>query len=238
MTFCHPLGAFDPLRTTHQNGSRIALRNDRLSRSFRIRSLRVSLEDTIAPNTDRAPRGRTQGLVPRRESHPQGIMLAHPQIVTIATLTAVAPIVACSWFANKPKAGRIDPEGASPSALWNATLSATGNVAGAVAVHGTATIVAQGSDTSVATIAIASGTPGRVYPWHVYQGQCENPGPAVGSATAYAPLTVDRTGAAHAAATLALKLPISGFYCVALSASVAHLQTVVACGNLMPPNDG
>jgi hypothetical protein len=165
-------------------------------------------------------------------------MLAQRPIRSTVALTALATIAACNWFANKPKVGQIDPENASPHPAWNATLSTPGGVAGAVDFHGTATLVAHGSGTSVATITITNAAPGGVHPWHVYRGQCENAGPAVGSATAYAPLTVDGAGTAHAAATLPLDLPISGFYYVAVNASAAHMQTVVACGNLIPPNDG
>jgi hypothetical protein len=72
----------------------------------------------------------------------------------------------------------------------------------------------------------------------VYQGRCGDNGAVVGTATAYPPLNVNGAGTATAIATLPLELPTSGTYYVAVNASAANMQTVLACGNLAPPNAG
>jgi hypothetical protein len=164
-------------------------------------------------------------------------MLAPRHLRTIATLTALTALGACA-FGSRQKVGQIDPDNSSANTRWNATLSTPGNMTGAVDVHGSASLVAHGSGKSVATIAISNAAPSGVHPWHVYQGQCGDNGAVVGSATAYPPLNVDRDGNASAAATLPLELPTSGTYYVAVNASAANMETVVACGNLAPPNAG
>ncbi len=165
-------------------------------------------------------------------------MLARRHLRTIATLTALTAIAACNPFASRPRVGQIDPDNSSANTRWNATLSTPGDMTGAVDLHGTATLVAHGSGKSVANITISNAAPSGVHPWHVYQGQCGDKGAVVGSATAYPPLNVDREGTATAAATLPLELPTSGAYYVAVNASAANMETVVACGNLAPPNAG
>jgi hypothetical protein len=165
-------------------------------------------------------------------------MLARRHVQTMVTLTALAAIAACNPFATKPKVGQIDPEHSSANLGWNATLSTPGGMTGAVDLHGTASLVAHGSGKSVATILISNAAPSGVHPWHVYQGQCGDNGAVVGTATAYPPLTVNGAGTATAMATLPLELPTSGTYYVAVNASAANMQTVLACGNLAPPNAG
>ncbi len=165
-------------------------------------------------------------------------MLARRHVQTMVTITALAAIAACNPFATKPEVGRIDPENSAANTGWNATLSTPGGMTGAVDLHGTASLVAHGSGKSVATIAISNAAPSGVHPWHVYQGQCGDNGAVVGSATAYPPLNVNAAGTATAMASLPLELPTSGAYYVAVNASAANMQTVLACGNLAPPNAG
>jgi hypothetical protein len=154
------------------------------------------------------------------------------------TLTALATIAACNPFANRHGVGQIDPDNSAANLGWNATLSTPGGMTGAVDFHGTASLVGHGSGKTVATIAISNAAPSGVHPWHVYQGQCGDNGAVVGSATAYPPLNVNGDGTATAMATLPLELPTSGAYYVAVNASAANMQTVLACGNLAPPNAG
>ena len=157
--------------------------------------------------------------------------------LTIA-FTTLAAIAACNPFANRQKVGEIDPEHSSANMGWNATLSTPGSMTGAVDLRGTASLVSHGSGKSVATITISNAAPSGEHPWHVYQGQCGDNGAVVGSATAYPTLNVGGDGTATAMATLPLELPTSGTYSVAVNASAANMQTVLACGNLAPPNAG
>jgi hypothetical protein len=163
-------------------------------------------------------------------------MLARLHVQTAVTVAALAAIVACNPFANRSRVGQIDPNNSAANTRWNATLSTPGGMTGAVDLHGTASLSARGSGKSVAAIAISNAAPSGVHPWHVYEGQCGDNGAVVGSAAAYPALTVDGDGTAKAAATLPLELPTTGAYYVAVNASAANMQTVVACGNLAPPN--
>jgi hypothetical protein len=165
-------------------------------------------------------------------------MRSQRYVQIFVTLSAVAALAACNPFASRPKVGQIDPENSSANTRWNAILSTPGDMTGAVDLHGTATLAAHGMGKSVATITISNAAPSGVHPWHVYEGKCGDNGPVVGSATAYPPLNVDAGGTARGAATLPLELPTSGTYYVAVNASAANMETVVACGNLAPPNAG
>ena len=153
--------------------------------------------------------------------------------VVIATTTAIA---ACNMSGNKQKVGQIDPQNSSANTRWNATLSTPSGMTGAVDLHGTASLVATGPKKSLATVSITNAAPKGVHPWHVYEGSCGDDGAVVGTASAYPPLNVDNDGHASASATLPLELPTSGAYHVVVNASAANMQTVVACGNLAPPN--
>jgi len=155
---------------------------------------------------------------------------------TLVTLAALAATVACNPFMHRERVGQIDADNSSANTRWNATLSTPSAMTGAVDIHGTASLRTHGSAKTVATISISNAGPSGVHPWHVYQGQCGDDGAVVGTATAYPPLNVDRDGTATASANLPLELPTSGTYYVAVNASAANMQTVVACGNLAPPN--
>jgi len=153
-----------------------------------------------------------------------------------ATFMTVAAIAACNPFANKQKVGQIDPQNSGANMRWNATLSTPSGMTGAVDLHGTASLAADGPNKSLATVSITNAAPKGVHPWHVYQGQCGDDGTVVGTASAYPLLNVANDGHASASATLPLELPTSGTYYVTVNASAANMQTVVACGNLAPPN--
>src|SRR5579862_2155835 len=154
------------------------------------------------------------------------------------TCAAAAAFLACNPFANKQQVGQIDPKNSTASTRWNGTLSTPSGMTGAVDLHGTATLVATGPNKSVATVSITNAAPQGVHPWHVFQGQCGDSGVVVGTASAYPLLNVDNDGRASASAMLPLELPTSGAYYVVVNASAANMQTVVACGNLAPPNAG
>jgi len=165
-----------------------------------------------------------------------GHMQTRRYVQIAATFTAVAAIAACNPFANKQKVGQIDPQNASANTQWNATLSTPGGMTGAVDLHGTASLAASGQKKSLATVSITNAAPKGAHPWHVYEGQCGDDGAVVGSASSYPLLNVANDGHATASATLPLELPTSGSYYVVVNASAANMQTVLACGNLAPPN--
>lgn len=157
-------------------------------------------------------------------------------IPTLLVLTALATIVACNPFANHARVGQIDPDDSGASTRWNATLSTPSAMTGAVDLHGTASLASHGEGKSVATVSISNAAPSGSHPWHVYQGKCGDSAVVVGSATAYPMLNVNQQGTATSAATLPLELPTTGTYYVAVNASAKNMETIVACGNLAPPD--
>ncbi len=163
-------------------------------------------------------------------------MITPPYIPTLLVLTAIATIAACNPFASHQRVGQIDPENSTAATRWNATLSTPSSMTGAVDLHGTASLASHGEGKSTATISITNAAPSGSHPWHLYEGKCGDNGVVVGSASAYPPLNVNQQGTATAAATLPLELPTTGMYYVAVNASAANMETVVACGNLAPPN--
>jgi hypothetical protein len=153
---------------------------------------------------------------------------------SLLALTALSAVVAC---AGQRQVGQINPKNSGSSTQWNATLSTPTGMTGAVDVDGTASLAASGVSTSLVTVSITNAAPNGAHPWHLYQGSCGDVGATiVGSGSTYPPLKVDKYGKATAAATLPMALPTSGSYYVAVNASEANMQTVVACGNLAPPN--
>lgn len=149
-------------------------------------------------------------------------------------LTAFSTVVAC---AGHRQVGQINPKNAGSSTQWNGTLSTPTGMTGAVDVDGNASLASSGVSTSVVTVSITNAAPNGAHPWHLYQGQCgDNSSTIVGTGTTYPPLLVDKYGKATASATVPIALPTSGSYFVAVNASEANMQTVVACGNLAMPN--
>jgi hypothetical protein len=150
------------------------------------------------------------------------------------TLTVLSTALAC---AGHRQVGQINPKNAASSTQWNATLSTPAGMTGAVDVDGNASLAASGVSTSLVTVSITNAAPNGAHPWHLYLGQCgDASATVVGAGTTYPPLKVDKYGKATATATLPMALPTSGSYFVAVNASEANMQTVVACGNLAPPN--
>jgi hypothetical protein len=150
------------------------------------------------------------------------------------TFTALSLVLAC---AGHQQVGQINPKDSGSSTQWNATLSTPTGMTGAVDVDGTATLIASGVSTSLVTVSITNAAPHGAHPWHLYQGQCGDAAPVViGTGTNYPVLMVDKNGKATSSVTLPMVLPTTGAYFVAVNASDANMQTVVACGNLAPPN--
>jgi hypothetical protein len=154
----------------------------------------------------------------------------------VVSLIALTIVLACNPFASHHKVGQIDPAHAAASTQWNGTLSTPSGMTGAVDIQGTASLAASGPSTSLATVSITNAAPNGEHPWHLYRGQCGDQGTPVGTGNTYPPLKVRSNGTASATTTLPFALPSSGSYYVVVNASEANMQTVVACGNLAPPN--
>lgn len=163
-------------------------------------------------------------------------MQARRYVQIAVTIAAATAVVACNPSMTKQTVGQIDPQKASANTRWSATLSTPSAMTGAVDLHGNASVTPTGPNQSMATMLITNAAPKGAHPWHVSQGQCGDDGVVVGTASAYPLLNVDNDGHAAASAMLPLELPATGTYYVTVTASTANAQTVVACGNLAPPN--
>jgi len=121
---------------------------------------------------------------------------------------------------------------------WNATLASPSALAGAVQMRGSATMQA-GADgtTTVLTIELSNASPGGVHPWAAHRGQCGSgmDGGVLGTRDAYTPVTIGSDGLATATTTIQMHTPVTGSYFIAVRASQANWETIVACGNLAPP---
>lgn len=144
------------------------------------------------------------------------------------TATATATMAACA-FLNKHPVGQVGPEKSRATTRWDATLSTP---SGATGTRGAAALVAMGPNQSWAVVSITNAAPHGARAWHVYQGQCGDDGAAVGPASAYPLLKVDRDGDAASTALLPLGVPTSGAYYIIVNAAAATTQTAAACGNL------
>lgn len=87
--------------------------------------------------------------------------------------------------------------------------------------------------TTVASVDYKNDVAGAVRPWHVHVGSCAKPGPVLGDAKAYTPLTVTAAGTAKSTATLAIVMPEDGSYYVNIHESAANMSKIVACGDLL-----
>jgi len=83
-----------------------------------------------------------------------------------------------------------------------------------------------------ATVTLAGGTAGAVYPWHIHSGSCGQAGPIVGPPTAYTSLSVNADGTSTVVVTLPFATPTSGAYYVNVHASPSDMGTIVSCADL------
>jgi hypothetical protein len=154
-----------------------------------------------------------------------------------ATTVALALVAAgCGMFHKSSNpATSIDPNAAQGRFDWKASLFTPSELAGAMQVRGIATWARNGNTASTVSTSLSNATPGGIHPWHVHAGHCGENGAIVGSAAAYAPLTVNDKGNASSIARLEMSLPSSGDYYVNVHASATNLGTIISCGNFAPP---
>jgi len=152
-----------------------------------------------------------------------------------ALVISLLALGACSRFRSKP-AVEINSGDVDLGSRWSGSLTTPSNLAGALAVRGTAWMAPGRTVGSTrAYVSISNAPPGAVYPWHVHRGQCGNDQGIVGPTDAYKPLRVEGDGRATAEVTVPVETPRSGDYFVNVHASPDNLKTIVACGNLAPP---
>jgi len=139
---------------------------------------------------------------------------------------------------------RVDPAvqvSTSDPALhmrWHATVASPSSLAGAVQMRGTATMEPGADGTSTLfTVELSNASSGGVHPWAAHRGQCGSgmDGGVLGSPDAYPPLSVNADGLATTTATVPMHTPMTGNYFIAVLASEANYEVIVACGNLAAP---
>ena len=157
--------------------------------------------------------------------------MRYPGVATLLGLALAA--TACGGS----KQVEIDPN-REMGTRWNAVLSTPSNLAGAVQVKGTGWMAADKDDTArtQAFVTIQNAVPGGEHPWHVHVGECGNDRGILGPAGAYEPLQVGGGGMAQENAVLSVPAPVAGQYFVNVHASRNNMSTIIACGNLAPPN--
>jgi hypothetical protein len=82
---------------------------------------------------------------------------------------------------------------------------------------------------------VTHATPGSVLPWQLHHGRCDADRGIYGPASAYEPLTVDAEGRGAGQATVRMPLPAEGPFFVRVAASMAAPDSIIACGDLVPP---
>ena len=161
----------------------------------------------------------------------------HGHRSTLSTVLAVAvfTLAACNPFHHKP-AVEVSTRDANVNSRWHASLVSPADLAGAVQMSGSASMVPGSSSGNTAvSLRLANASPGGVHPWAVHRGQCGADEGVLGPSDAYQPAKVSDDGRAAASATLPLETPTAGSYFVSVRASAANGETIIACGNLAPP---
>lgn len=131
----------------------------------------------------------------------------------------------------------LSPTADPSSSRWNATLGTPGEMQGVVQARGTASVAAARLlSQSTVDITMSNMTPGGTHPWKLQRGQCGSGGAELLRVTDGRMLKVGSDGQAHVDATVDLNFPSSGDYFVAVMASSANADQVIACGNLAPPS--
>ena len=154
----------------------------------------------------------------------------------LITLCAVSA-TACNPF-NRGRAVEVSASNPTLNTSWHANLASPASLAGAIQMSGSATMAPDPDGThTVVTVSLANASPGGLHPWALHEGQC-SPGRdygVFGMSAAYEAMSVDSDGLADGKATLASRIPRNGDYFVAVYASRANSEMVVACGNLAAP---
>lgn len=152
----------------------------------------------------------------------------------LALAVSMVVLAACNPFNRSPNTEVTrDP---NMNSRWRASLVTPTALAGAVQMQGSAAMQpGSNRQETQLSLTIANATPGGLHPWQVHRGQCGADEGVFGPPGSYRAMKVGDEGRGESAATVALLTPTTGNYFVAVYASAANPETVVACGNLAPP---
>ena len=153
---------------------------------------------------------------------------------TVLSALAILSLTAC--FRSAPVA-EIGPVNNVVASRWNATLTTPEAMQGAIQAQGRSWVssLEDGRRTRV-NVELSNMLPGGVHPWVLRTGVCGLNGTEILRVTEGNVLTVGNDGKAAAQADVELAFPSTGEYMVAVLASAANSQLVIACGNLAAPN--
>jgi hypothetical protein len=151
-------------------------------------------------------------------------------------VAAVVSLSACSLFHHNAPPVQLSQGDVALHATWHATLSSPSDLSGAMQVNGRASMAPGANEEQTrVSLTLSNATPGGVHPWEIHHGQCQTDAGIIGQANAYPPIKIANDGTGSASATLPMTLPDSGSYFVAVRASTANPDLVVACGNFAAP---
>lgn len=147
---------------------------------------------------------------------------------TSRVLVGVALAVSAIACVSRP--GTLD-FALAPGAQWTVAIPATSTNT----LHGSVTFVRTEPRTQTRAIfALYGGTPNAVLPWHVHYGVCGDDQLIVGRPSNYPPLVLGGNGNLMATAQLPVELVDRTNYVIHIHASAVEMQTVIACGALVP----
>ncbi|HSM05513.1 MAG TPA: hypothetical protein VK858_12925 [Longimicrobiales bacterium] len=154
-----------------------------------------------------------------------------------AFMLCAVSVTACNPF-NRGQAVEVNTNDPMLNTRWHASLASPSELAGAVQMTGSATMVpAPDGEGTVVEVSLGNASPGGRHPWTVHEGEC-SPGRdygVFGASDSYGVIEVDSDGHATGRATVDEPLRRGGAYYVAVYASEANSKMVVACGNLAAP---
>lgn len=150
---------------------------------------------------------------------------------TTLCLAAMLALGACVRTATNEATGKVDVDVESPTKQgedWSATLRGVGGFA---AVSGEAKAMVKEGNTEV-RVSLNGAQAGGSHPWMVHEGTCAMPGQAVGTMSAYPPITIGATGSGTQTANLNARLDEAKDYIVLVHLSPNDMTNVLACGDL------
>lgn len=151
-------------------------------------------------------------------------------------VAAVVSLSACGLFHHNPPPVQLSQGDVALHSTRHATLSSPSDLSGAMQVGGQASMAPGSNDEQTrVSLTLSNATPGGVHPWEIHHGQCQTDAGIIGQANAYPPIKIANDGTGSASATVPMTLPDSGSYFVAVRASTANPDLVVACGNFAAP---
>jgi hypothetical protein len=157
----------------------------------------------------------------------------------LGAVAACAAVAGCATFGRREVQGAelADRNAeANVASRWNVAFTAPNDPARRATMEGWASMRSGTTRASTSILLnVTRATPGAVHPWQLHHGSCGADRGVYGPASAYEPLTVDAGGRGAGQATVRMPLPAEGPFFVRVAASATAPDSIVACGDLVPP---